>query len=117
MLSYVPQQPQQQQQQLQQLQYQPPPPPKAINEAIYPSSYTVPPSSDFLRLPYPHYESQRKTVSSGYSSSSTASTVSPPSTSGGKKGEATASNKADAESRAKLYFCDLCQVTNFAELH
>ena len=71
-----------------------------------------------LSIPYQHYESPRKIDSSGYGSSSTASTVSPPSISGGNKSSksdggssgAGGLGKPGVEARTKRYFCDVCQI-------
>ena len=112
------QQHQQQQQQPLQLQLQPPLPPKSNELNNYPV-YNSPQSQEYinplLSIQLSHYDSNRKVVSSGYGSSSTTSTVSPPSTSG-NKGENVSNNsnsnssKNNAESR-KRYFCDLCQIS------
>jgi hypothetical protein len=84
--------------------------------------YSVVPALEFmnplLTIPFQHYESPRKVDSSGYGSSSTASTVSPPSTSGGNKNKSDSgagnggTNKAGVEVRNKRFYCDVCQVEN-----
>lgn len=91
-----------------------------MNEAyhsMYPMSQEPKPfelTNPSYSIQYTHYESPRKVMSSGYGSSSAASTISPPCP-GGSKGETSSSsinsnNKSSSDSRIFL-FCDLCQMS------